>query len=125
VNQAIRVGQIVGKMVGGGMESAVMNYRRHVDWAHVQYGFFVDSDSTSIPKKEITSLGGRVFRISPYQHRLQYWRVLIRLFRWQRGEIVRSHINMLGALVGRKKTGIPAHIAHSLSAIGKGESRKT
>ena len=32
INQKpIRVAQIVGKMVGGGVESVVMNYYRHID----------------------------------------------------------------------------------------------
>lgn len=113
-------------MVGGGVESVVMNYYRHVDRTRVQYDFLVDSDSTRIPEEEITSLGGRVFKIPPYQHPLQYRRALIKLFHEYHWQIVHSHINTLSVfpLSAAKKAGIPVRIAHSHSTIGKGEPGK-
>ena len=51
--EPIRVAQIVGKMVGGGVESVVMNYYRHIDRTKVQFDFLVDEDSTRVPEKEI------------------------------------------------------------------------
>ena len=64
----IRVAQVMGKMLGGGVESVVMNYYRHIDRSKVQFDFLVDADSTRVPEEEIKALGGRVFRIPPYQH---------------------------------------------------------
>ena len=52
----IRVAQIVGKMVGGGVEAVVMNYYRHIDRNKVQFDFLVDEDSTRVPEEEITAL---------------------------------------------------------------------
>lgn len=63
--EPIRVAQVVGKMVGGGVEAVVMNYYRHIDRSKVQFDFLVDSDSTLVPREEIESLGGRVFEIPP------------------------------------------------------------
>ncbi|MDK6387555.1 hypothetical protein QP285_23635, partial [Escherichia coli] len=63
----IRVAQVMGKMLGGGVESVVMNYYRHIDRSKVQFDFLVDADSTRVPEEEIKALGGRVFRIPPYQ----------------------------------------------------------
>ena len=60
----IRVAQIVGKMVGGGVESVVMNYYRYIDRSKVQFDFLVDEDSTRVPEEEITTLGGRVLPAS-------------------------------------------------------------
>jgi glycosyltransferase EpsF len=113
-------------MVGGGVESVVMNYYRHVDRTRVQYDFLVDSDSARIPEEEILSLGGRVFRIPPYQHPLQYRRELLRLFREHDWKIIHSHINTLSVfpLSAAKKAGIPVRIAHSHSTMGKGEPIK-
>ena len=91
----IRVAQIVGKMVGGGVEAVVMNYYRHIDHSKVQFDFLVDEDSTRVPEEEITALGGRVFRIPPYQHPIRYRRELIRLMREQQWPIVHSNINTL------------------------------
>lgn len=56
----IRVAHIMGKMVGGGVESTVMNYYENIDRKLIQYDFFVDSDSTIIPTK-IERLGGKIF----------------------------------------------------------------
>lgn len=122
----IRVAQIIGKMIGGGVEAVVMNYYRHIDRDKVQFDFIVDEDSTYVPEEEITSLGGRVFYISPYQHPVRYRRELIRLIREQRWPIVHSHINTLSVfpLSAAKKAGVPVRIAHSHSTMGKGEFAK-
>lgn len=122
----IRVAQIVGKMVGGGVEAVVMNYYRHIDRSKVQFDFLVDEDSTRVPEEEITALGGRVFRIPPYQHPIRYRRELIRLMREQQWPIVHSNINTLSVfpLSAAKKIGVPVRIAHSHSTMGKGEFAK-
>lgn len=122
----IRVAQIVGKMVGGGVESVVMNYYRHIDRSKVQFDFLVDEDSTRVPEEEIIALGGRVFRIPPYQHPIRYRRELIRLMHEQQWPIVHSNINTLSVfpLSAAKKMGVPARIAHSHSTMGKGEFAK-
>lgn len=126
VQGPIRVAQVVGKMNGGGVEAVVMNYYRHIDRSKVQFDFLVDEDSTRVPEEEITALGGRVFRIPPYQHPIRYRRELIRLMREQQWLIVHSNINTLSVfpLSAAKKIGVPVRIAHSHSTMGKGEFAK-
>ena len=126
VQGPIRVAQVVGKMNGGGVEAVVMNYYRHIDRSKVQFDFLVDEDSTRVPEEEITALGGRVFRIPPYQHPIRYRRELIRLMREQQWPIVHSNINTLSVfpLSAAKKIGVPVRIAHSHSTMGKGEFAK-
>ena len=126
VQRPIRVAQVVGKMNGGGVETVVMNYYRHIDRSKVQFDFLVDEDSTRVPEEEITALGGRVFRIPPYQHPIRYRRELIRLMREQQWPIVHSNINTLSVfpLSAAKKIGVPVRIAHSHSTMGKGEFAK-
>lgn len=123
MTEPIRVAQVVGKMVGGGVEAVVMNYYRHIDRSKVQFDFLVDSDSTLVPREEIESLGGRVFDIPPYQHVIEYQRELQRLFKQEGWVIVHSHINALSVfpLCAAKKAGVPVRIAHSHSSSGKGE----
>ena len=65
--QPIRVGQIIGKYLGGGVESVVMNYYRNIDRSKIQFDFICDEDSTNIPYDEIEKLGGRVILVPPYQ----------------------------------------------------------
>ena len=103
-----------------------MNYYRHIDRSKVQFDFLVDEDSTRVPEEEITALGGRVFRIPPYQHPIRYRRELIRLMREQQWPIVHSNINTLSVfpLSAAEKVGVPVRIAHSHSTMGKGEFAK-
>lgn len=123
VSEPIRVAQVVGKMVGGGLESVVMNYYRHIDRSKVQFDFVVDEDSTLVPEDEIKSLGGRIFYVPPYQHVIAYQKALIRLFREQSWNVVHSHENALSVfpLHAAVKAGVPVRIAHSHSTSGPGE----
>ena len=123
MTETIRVAQVVGKMVGGGVEAVVMNYYRHIDRNQVQFDFLVDADSTLVPREEIESLGGRVFEIPPYQHVVEYQRELQRLFKQEGWKIVHSHINALSVfpLRAAKRADVPVRIAHSHSTSGKGE----
>lgn len=119
----IRVAQVMGKMVGGGVESVVMNYYRHIDREKVQFDFIVCEGSTLVPREEIEAFGGRVFVTPPYQRVFEYQRELRRLFDEQKWKIVHSHINALSVfpLRAAKAAGVPIRIAHSHSTSGKGE----
>jgi glycosyltransferase involved in cell wall biosynthesis len=122
----IRVAHIMGKMLGGGVETVVMNYYRHIDRSKVQFDFLVDADSTLVPREEIESLGGRVFEIPSYQRVLEYQKALVSLLERGEWQIVHSHINALSVfpLRAAKKAGVPVRIAHSHSTSGKGEHVK-
>lgn len=71
-------------------------------------------------------MGGRVFKIPPYQHPVAYRKALLRLFRAEHWTIVHSHINTLSvfSLSAAKAAGVPVRIAHSHSTMGKGEYGK-
>ncbi|MCQ2613013.1 MAG: glycosyltransferase, partial [Treponemataceae bacterium] len=116
----------MGKWLGGGVESVVMNYYRNIDRTKVQFDFICDSDSTLIPYDEIESLGGRVFLVPPYQKLFPYRKALIKLFRENKYHIVHSHINTLSVfpLSAAKKAGVPVRIAHSHSSTNKKEWKK-
>ena len=70
--EPIRIAHIIGKWLGGGVESVVMNYYRNIDRNKIQFDFICDSDSTNIPYKEIESLGGKVILCPPYQKIFKY-----------------------------------------------------
>ena len=123
----IRVAHVVGKMFGGGVESVVMNYYRHIDRDRVQFDLLVDSDSGLVPRDEVESLGGRIIEIPPYQHVLAYQRSLRRVLSVGRWPIVHSHISTLSvfSLCAAKAAGIPVRIAHSHMAWSQGISAKS
>ena len=124
--QPIRVAQIIGKWLGGGVESVVMNYYRHIDRTKIQFDFICDNDSTNIPYEEIEKLGGRVILIPPYQKVFKYHKALKKVLKDGNYKIVHSHINTLSvfSLFAAKCAGVPVRIAHSHSTTNKKEKKK-
>lgn len=124
--EPIRVAQIIGKWVGGGVESVVMNYYRHIDRTKIQFDFVCDNDSINIPYDEIKKLGGRIILVPPYQKVFEYQKELIKIFKENNYKIVHSHINTLSIfpLRAAKKAGVPVRIAHSHSTTNKKEWKK-
>ncbi len=122
----IRVAQIIGKWVGGGVEAVVMNYYRNIDRTKVQFDFLCDKDSTNIPYQEIEQLGGKVILIPPYQKIFSYQKELKKILKENHYPIVHSHINTLSIFPLRvaKKAKIPVRIAHSHSTTNKKEWKK-
>lgn len=122
----IIVAQIMGKWVGGGVESVIMNYYRHLDHSKVQFDFICDEDSTRIPYDEIKKLGGRVFLVPKYQNLPKYLKALERLFKENQYRIVHSNINTLSVfpLYAAKKAGVPIRISHSHSTSNPKEWKR-
>lgn len=116
----------MGKMLGGGVESVVMNYYRHIDKSKIQFDFIIDSDSTNVPKEEIENIGGNVILISPYQKIFKYHKELKKVLKDGNYKIVHSHINTLSvfSLFAAKCVGIPVRIAHGHSTTNKKEWKK-
>lgn len=120
-NEPIRIAQVIGKWLGGGVESVVMNYYRNIDRNKIQFDFFCDEDSTNIPYEEIEKLGGKVILIPPYQKVISYQKKLQEILKESNYKIIHSHINTLSVfpLKAAKKAGVPIRIAHSHSTSNK------
>lgn len=120
------VAQIMGKWIGGGVESVIMNYYRHLDRTKVQFDFICDEDSTRIPYDEIKKLGGRVFLVPKYQKLPKYLKALEELFRKNHYRIVHSNVNTLSvfSLYAAKKAGVPVRISHSHSTSNPKEWKR-
>ena len=125
-NEPIVVAQIMGKWLGGGVESVIMNYYRHIDRNKIQFDFICDEDSTNIPYEEIEKLGGKVILCPPYQKLPKYLKYLKRLFFEKKYRIVHSNISTLSVfpLYAAKKAGVPVRIAHSHSTSNPKEWKK-
>lgn len=125
-NEPIRVAHIIGKWLGGGVESVVMNYYRHIDRSKIQFDFLCDEDSTNIPYEEIKELGGNVILIPSYTKIFNYQKELTKILKENKYKIVHSHINTLSVfpLHAAKKAGVPVRIAHSHSTTNKAEWKK-
>ena len=125
-NEPIRVAEIIGKYIGGGVEAVVLNYFSFINKDKVQFDFICDSDSTDIPYEQIESMGGRVILIPPYQKPFKYQKELKRVLKEGHYKIVHSHLNTLSIfpLRAAKKVGVPIRIAHSHSTSNKKEWKK-
>lgn len=124
--EIVRVAHIVGKWVGGGVESVIMNYYKNIDHNKIQFDFLCDDDSTNIPYDEITKLGGNVILVPPYQKPFKYHRKLKEILKEQQYKVVHSHINTMSLfpLFAAKCVGVPIRIAHSHSTSNKKEWKK-
>lgn len=124
--EPVRIAQIIGKWLGGGVEAVVMNYYRNIDREKIQFDFICDEDSTNIPYEEIEKLGGKVILIPPYQKVFKYQKVLRKVLKDGGYSIVHSHINTLSVfpLYAAKRVGISVRIAHSHSTTNKKEWKK-
>ena len=124
--EPIRVAEIVGKYIGGGVEAVVLNYYSFINKNRIQFDFICDSDSTDIPYKQIESMGGRVILIPPYQKLFKYQKELKKVLKEGNYQIVHSHLNALSIfpLRAAKRAGIPIRIAHSHSTSNKKEWKK-
>lgn len=127
-DKPIRIAQIIGKWVGGGVESVIMNYYRNIDRNKIQFDFIIDEDSTIDPPiKEIEEMGGKVIFCPPYQKTTKYEKFLIELFKKNKYKIVHSNINALSIfpLRAAMKAGVKIRIAHSHSTSNRKEWKKT
>lgn len=119
----IRIAMVMGRMLGGGVESVVMNYYRHINRDEVQFDFIVSDDSLVVPEEEIEILGGRVYRVASYKNLLSYYRDLELILKKNKYSIIHSHINTLNIfpLMIGKKCGVPVRISHNHSTSSSKE----
>ena len=119
----IRIASIIGKMDSGGKKNLVMEYYRHIDREKIQFDFICDSDSQAIPDEEIESMGGRVYRIPPYQHIFANMREMRRICKANNYPAMHawnSTMNLFPMFVA-KSVGIPVRISESLSMAHEGD----
>ncbi len=119
----IRVAVIMGKMDSGGKKNLVMEYYRHIDRSKVQFDFICDSDSQAIPDEEICSLGGRVYRVAPYQRIIRNMLDIRKLCIENQYPVMHAYnstMNVFPMFVART-TGVPVRISESLSMAHEGE----
>lgn len=124
--EPIRIPQIVGKWLGGGIEAVVISEYLAMDKSKIQFDFICDEDSTNIPYDLIEKNGGRVIIIPPYQKAFKYHKELKKVLKENNYKIVHSHISTMSvfSLFAAKCAGIPIRIAHSHSTTNKKEKKK-
>lgn len=127
MDKPIRIAQVVGKIVQGGVDTVVMNYYRNIDRNLVQFDFFSDGLEPTFHDDEILKLGGKIYRLPPYDKgMLANLRVFREILKENNYQIIHSHMSTLSPFWLReaKKAGIPIRIAHSHTTASIAEGKR-
>ncbi|WP_405373393.1 glycosyltransferase [Pseudobutyrivibrio sp.] len=121
----IKVAYILGKLHSGGKKNLVLEYYRHMDTDKIRIDFICDSDSNSIPEEEVRNLGGKVYRVTPYEHIIQNMQEMKTIFENEKYDVIHAWDSMMNLfpLVVAKKAGVKVRISESLSMANKGEAK--
>lgn len=121
--EKIKVAQMIGSVVEGGVESCVMNYYKAIDSARVEFDFFVDRDSKIIDRKQIETLGGKVIITPHYTDIFRYISFVKRKFKENGYDIVHAEMTTLNfiPLLIAKSAGIKVRISHGHSTSNQKE----
>lgn len=128
--QPIRILHVLGNTELGGAESRVMDLYRNMDREKFQFDFLVHTEKEGHFDKEITKLGGRIFRVPRFRlyNYFSYKRAMKDFFKGHKEfKAVQGHMTSTAAiyLPIAKKTGVPITIAHARSAgVDKGAKGK-
>lgn len=116
MNEEIRVLQIIGDVCGGGVETVIRNYYRHIDKSKVQFDFVVHKGALEAYMEEIERLGGRVYKVTPYQKNIfKFTYEIYRIIKLGNYQVIHSNMNVLSVfpLFGAWLAGAKIRILHN------------
>lgn len=121
----VRIALIMGKMVGGGVESVILDVVKKIDKRNFEFDFLVDVDSTHVPQKMIEAQGCRVIYVPPYQKIFKYWKSLYHIFSVNKYTIVHANVSSLNvlSLIVAFICKIPIRISHTHNLIAPGAGK--
>lgn len=119
----IKVAQIIGRTLNGGVENLILNYYLNIDRSKVEFDFFVEKECDMINSEKISALGGKVILIPSYKHIFRYTKCLKKIFEENEYDIVQANLNALSVfpLRAAKKAKIKCRVANSLSTSNRKE----
>ena len=123
MSDKIRIAQVLGRALNGGVESTIVNMIQNIDLNKVEVDFYVYGSCDVINKEVAESLGGHFYEIPSYKKTHKFKKSLYKAFKNRHYDIVHSNLNTLNYLVlaQSKKAGIKVRIAHSHSTSNKKE----
>lgn len=117
----------INKCDSGGQKSVIMSYLRNINSKEISFDLIVDSDSNSIPFKEVELLGGRVHVIPPYQKIFKHLIALRKLCKENKYDVfyaANNTMNLFPMFVAWL-VGIKVRVSESLTTASKLEKKKT
>lgn len=126
--EPIRVLQIIGFVCGGGVEVVIMNYYRNINRNKIQFDFIIDGYEKTALDKEISSLGGKVYKVEPYtKNPFKNIYQIYRIVKDNNYQIVHSNMNTLSvfSLFAAWLAGAKVRILHNHSTAVKSEKLRS
>lgn len=123
----IKIAMVLGVMGSGGVEAIVMNYLHHLSQNDFDVDIIFHEDSPFPQRGELEAMGVPFYPVPSYAKIGGYQKVLRKLFRQKKYDIVHAHINTMNGfpLLAAKKEGVPARICHNHSTAHRDEGFKT
>lgn len=126
-SKPIRILHIIGILVGGGVETVVMNYYKNIDHSKVQFDFVVhDNDKVDITDI-VEKMGGKVYKIPAYYKNIfGFMHSIYNIVRENKYKIVHCHMTTLGvfSLGPAWLAGAKVRILHGHSTTVKSEIKR-
>ena len=126
-SKPIRILHIIGILVGGGVETVVMNYYKNIDRSKVQFDFVVhDNDKVDITDI-VEKMGGKVYKVPAYYKNIfGFMHSIYRIVRENKYKIVHCHMTTLGvfSLLPSWIAGAKIRILHGHSTTVKSETKR-
>lgn len=112
----VRVLNVISNLNNAGTEAVIMNYYRNMDRNVIQFDFLVLDTSKGYYEEEITSLGGKIYKIPPFsKHPVKNFLEKRKFFKNHKYDIVEVHSPSAlryGYCKSAKKSGAKAVIFH-------------
>lgn len=127
MEKPIRVLQVIGIVAGGGVESVVMNYYKHIDRTKIQFDFVVHDDNVIDITETVTAMGGRVYKVPAYSKNiLGFMSGVYHIVKKYHYNIVHCHMTTLGvfSLGPAWLAGAKIRILHGHSTTVKSERKR-
>lgn len=124
----IRVLQIMGKVVGGGVESVILNYYTHLNHDVFYFDFVVDGEPLPYFKDIVKQYGGKIYCITPYEKNIfLYMKDIYYIVKSGEYDIIHSNMNAMSgfSLLPAKLAGAKIRILHNHTTANRGEGAKT
>lgn len=123
MQQKIKIAQVIGRTINGGVENYIFNYYSCIDRNRFQFDFLVENESKIINPKIIAEMGGRIIFIPSVKNIVGYKKALKRIFKENKYDIVQANINSLSyfPLKVAMKSGVKIRICNSLSTTSPKE----
>ena len=125
--EPIRVLQVIGIVAGGGVESVVMNYYKHIDRSKVQFDFVVHDDNIVDITEIGEPMGAKVYKVPSYSKNIfGFMQSVYHIVKEYKYNIVHCHMTTLGvfSLGPAWLAGAKVRILHGHSTTVKSETKR-